>query len=130
MCARLGIRQDYSQAYRPQANRRAEGAGKTLLSILRKLNAKERINWVEALPRVLRMYHDMVGESGLSPFQIVFGRERNLAGVPYEIPRECEGAEVFFARMGEVDKTVAKVLNEAHQKEAAKVNPHRAAPPP
>ena len=130
MCARLGIRQAYSQAYRPQANGRAEVAGKSLIGILRKLNAKERVNWVEALPRVLRMYHDMVGEGGLSPFQIVFGRERNLAGVPYEIPRECEGAEVFLGRMGEVDKKVAKVLNEAHQKEAERVNTHRTRPPP
>ena len=36
MCARLGIRQAYSQAYRPQANGRAEVAGKTVIGILRK----------------------------------------------------------------------------------------------
>ena len=33
MCARLGIRQAYSQAYRPQANFRAEVAGKSLISL-------------------------------------------------------------------------------------------------
>ena len=130
MCARLGIRQAFSQAYRPQANGRAEVAGKSLISILRKLNAKEHVNWVEALPRVLRMYHDVVGEGGLSPFQIVFGRDRGLAGVPYEIPRTCAGAEVFMARMEEIDRKVARVLNEAHQKEAARVNAHRSAPTP
>ena len=40
LCARLGIRQAYSQAYRAQANGRAEVAGKTLIGLLRKLNAE------------------------------------------------------------------------------------------
>ena len=64
MCARLGIRQAFSQAYRPQANGRAEVAGKSLIGFLRKLWVEERINWVEALPRVLRINHDLPGESG------------------------------------------------------------------
>ena len=72
MCARLGIRQAYSQAYRAQANGRAEVAGKTLIGILRKLQVGGETNWVEALPRVLRMYHDTPGESGLSSYQILF----------------------------------------------------------
>ena len=76
MCARLGIRQAYSQAYRPQANGRAEVAGKTLISLMRKIWVKHGINWVEALPRILRFYHDLPGESGLSPFEAMFGRER------------------------------------------------------
>ena len=130
MCARLGIRKAYSQAYRAQANGRAEVAGKTLIGLLRKLHAEEKVNWVEVLPRVLRMYHDTVGESGMSPFQIVFGRERNLAGVPYEIPRECEGAETFLARMDTLDKKVAATLNELHRKEAQRVNAKRKAPTP
>ena len=36
MCARLGIRKAFSQAYRPQANGRAEVAGKTLKGFMRK----------------------------------------------------------------------------------------------
>ena len=96
MCARLGIRHAYSQAYRPQANGRAEVAGKTLIGLLRKMNTDGTVNWVEALPRVLRIYHDTPGESGISPYQIVFGRERHLAGAPYEPLRECESANVFL----------------------------------
>ena len=130
LCARLGVRQAFSQAYRPQANGRAEVAGRTLINILRKLDAAAGggLNWVEALPRVLRMYHDAEGESGLSPFQIMFGRTRNLAGVPYEIPRACEGVEDFLRRQAEVDTHVAKVLNESHVKEALRLNAKRAAP--
>ena len=37
MCARLGIRQAYSQAHRPQANGRAERAGQQLIELLKKI---------------------------------------------------------------------------------------------
>ena len=87
MCARLGIRQAFSQAHRPQGNGKAEVAGRSLITLLRKLKVGEGANWVEALPRVLRLQHDMVGEAGLSPHEIVFGRERSLAGVPFRNPR-------------------------------------------
>ena len=46
MCDRLGVHQAFSQAYRPQANGRAESAGQQLQRQLRKLNAEKGINWV------------------------------------------------------------------------------------
>ena len=125
MCARLGIRQAYSQAYRPQANGKAEVAGKTIINLLRKLHTDNHINWVEALPRVLRLYHDTPGESKISPFQMLFGRERNLAGVPYTIPRECEGAEAFFTRMEGIEREAAAYLNKIHRRESDRVNSQR-----
>lgn len=130
MCARLGIRQAYSQAYRPQANGRAEAAGKTLIGVLRKLNAEDKVNWVEALPRVLRVYHDNPGESGYSPFQLMFGRERNIAGVPYELVRECEGSVDFFARIQELERLAADALNAQHKAEAERINARRSKPAP
>jgi transposase InsO family protein len=57
MCARLGIRQGYSQAYRPQANGRAEVTGKVLIELMRTVWVEDRINWAEALPYILRVYH-------------------------------------------------------------------------
>ena len=130
MCARLGIRQAYSQAYRPQANGRAEVAGKTLIQTLRKIWIHEKINWVEALPRVLRIYHDKPGETVVSPFQIVFGRERNLAGVPYTPPKDCEEAQAFFTRMEALDLQLSKVLNEKHKAAEEKSNKNRSCPLP
>ena len=130
MCARLGIRQAYSQAYRPQANGRAEVAGKSLIGILRKLNAEDQVNWIEALPRVLRAYHDNPGESGHSPFQLMFGRDRNLAGAPYELVRECEDSKEFFLRMEELDRLASEALNAQHIAEARRVNAGRSMPPP
>ena len=63
MCARMGIRQAFSQAYRPQTNGRAERAGRQILDWLNKIRAESELGWVEALPIMLRQYHDAVGES-------------------------------------------------------------------
>ncbi len=108
MCARLGIRQAWSQAYRPQANRRVEVAGKTLMGLLRRLWVELGINLVEALPRVLRLFHDTRRESGYSPFQIVFGRDRFVAGASLPIERQCVGARGFMDRMEWLDAEVSK----------------------
>lgn len=128
LCARLGIRQGYSQAYRPQANGRAEVTGKTLIGLMRKLFVESHINWVEALPHVLRVYHDSPGESGFSPFELTFGRERFLAGPPAPLERECEGARQFCDRMEALSAQAAKELNAAHRMEAARVNAARKTP--
>jgi hypothetical protein len=95
------------------------------MEILRKLYAEEKINWVEALPHVLDRIHDTKGESGLSPYEILFGRERPLAGVPYTPPRECEDAQEFFRRMKDIDERVARVLNKKHEEEAKRINKGR-----
>ena len=50
MCHRLGIRQAYNKAHRPQSNGRAEMAGKQIITLLRKLHAEKQLNWVESLP--------------------------------------------------------------------------------
>jgi hypothetical protein len=128
MCARLGIRQAFSQAYRHQTNGRAEVAGQVLIRTLKKLRADGITNWVEALPRALWHIHGLPGESGMSPFQIVFGRERNDAGVPYPL-RECEDATQFFDRMAEIDKSVATTLNHHHQQIHHRLNTNRQSPP-
>ena len=130
MCARLGIRLAYSQAYRPQANGRAEVAGKTIKGLLRKLHIEEGgINWVEALPRALYVYHNTEGVSGYSPFQTVFGRERNEPGLPTLPLRECETASHFFSRMEEMDQKIAGVLNKTHQSEQERYNRNLSARP-
>lgn len=125
MCARLGVRMAFSQAYRPQANGRAEVAGKTLITTLRKLHFEGAQNWVEALPCALRLIHDRVGEGGVSPYQIVFGRDRNLAGLPYTPTHMCEEASDFLDRMEQLDKVVAATLNRVHESTQNQTNRER-----
>ena len=130
MCSRLGIRHAYSQAHRPQANGRAEVAGRVVQDILRKLLIDSDIQWIEALPRALRIHHDMVDPlTNLSPYEIVFGRERSLAGLPWDTLRECPEAESFFEDMRGIDERVAFFLNEAHAKWAERVNAKRSEGP-
>ena len=128
MCARLGIRIAYSQAYKSQTNGRAEVAGQVIIRALRKRAAEKNGNWVEVLPRVLWNYHNIPGESGLSPFQIVFGRDRHEAGLPYEIVQECEGANQFFDRMEDLDRWVAQQLDWVHRMRLRTINANRVAP--
>ena len=125
LCQRLGVRQAFSQAHRPQANGRAEVAGKTLITILRKLNAEKEINWVEALPRALRIHHDMPNNSGLSPYRIVFGRDRALAGLPRQQGRQAEDAESFLDRMEEIDRQVKDAMEEVHLMQQRSANKSR-----
>lgn len=110
MCARLGFRQAFSQAHRPQANGKAESAGKQVITLMRKMHAEEGMNWVEALPRVLMRLHDMAGEGGLSPHQIRMGRFRSLGTLPYNPERDCPDAEELLDYMAEMDSSIAKKL--------------------
>lgn len=98
MCAHLGITHIYSQPYHHQANGRAERAGQQIIEVTRKFCADNRKNWLELLPRVLNVIHDTPGVAGLSPYQILFGRERHVANVPYNPPRECDDAVQFFCK--------------------------------
>ena len=125
MCGILGIRVAFSQAYHHQANGRAEKAGQQLMERLRRLQIEDKLTWVEALPRVLDRLHDTPGETGLTPYQILFGRHRPLAGIPYAPPAESEDANVFFARQKEVDQKVADHLNRVHQRQAGATNKNR-----
>ena len=95
---------------------------------MRKIWVEDQINWVEALPRILRAYHDTPGESGYCPFEIMFGRERFLAGCPAYVERECEGARQFFDRVEILSGLVATKLTEEHRKEAARINAARKEP--
>ena len=130
MCAELGIRHAYAQAYHHQANGRAEVAGQQIKEILRKVTMEEHLTWVEALPQVLDRLHDNKGEAGLSPYEILFGRPRPLAEMPDLPEKDCEDAIQFFARMSKMDEKVAETLNELHGKQAARENVGRGLPKP
>jgi hypothetical protein len=95
------------------------------MEILRKLQVEENLNWVYALPRAINAIHDQVGETGLSPYEIVFGRERPMALVPYQPPCEAEDAVAFFAKQQQVDRRVAQILNGLHAKRQERENRNR-----
>lgn len=130
MCSRLGVRQAFSQGHHHQANGRAEVAGRVLQDILQRMFAQTGVNWVEALPRALRIHHDSVDPvSGLRPYQVMFGRLRSMAGLPWSLG-ELETTAEYFSRMEDIDRLVAERRNQAHQEQADRVNAHRRVRPP
>jgi hypothetical protein len=66
---------------------------------------------VEALPAALRVIHDQPGESGYSPYEILFGRERNCGALPYPTVQESPDAIDFVKSREHIDKVVAHTLN-------------------
>jgi len=99
LCGCLGIRQAFAQAYHSQANGRAEAIGRELQRKLRYLiHESPELTWVEILPRAVQKINDSPGEAGISPYEIVTGRHRNLAGVPLPVEREAQDALDFLKR--------------------------------
>jgi hypothetical protein len=133
LCAALGVRWAYGQAYHHQANGRAEVAGQRIMNVLSKLVTDITVpeaSWVTLLPKALRHLHDAPGESGYSPYEIVFGRHRPLQGLPRDPPREAEDATDFLDRMQNITLKVAEKLNKTHEKRWKQINAKRRDPPP
>ena len=133
LCALMGVRVSYGQAYHHQDKGRVEVAGQQILGKLKTLIldlTEEGVSWVELLPKALRQIHDTPGETGFSPYEIVFGRHRSYSPLPFQPVLEAPGAVEFIEKMRAQDVLVAKKLQEVHEKRMAQVNFHRKELPP
>ncbi len=92
------MRVAFAQAHHHQASR-AEVACRVLQTLLRKMVDKEGPSWVEALPAALQILNDLPGPTGYSAYQLAFGQDRQMAGVPRQPPRIAEDALDFLERM-------------------------------
>ena len=72
--------------------------------------------------------NDCTGECGISPYEIVTGRNRNLVGVPIPVEHEAQDALEFFKRQKEIEQKVASLMNEHHAKIADRLNALRKEP--
>jgi hypothetical protein len=61
----------------------------------------------------------------LTPYEVVFGRERALAGLPWDNHMDCPSADTFFEKMADLDVRVAELLNEEHAKLTRRLNVSR-----
>ncbi len=89
-----------------------------MIDRLRAVRQDTHQNWVELLPYVLDRLHDTPGESGFSPYQIVFGRERPLEGLPLQTAPGGEDARFFLQRVKKLRMQAADILNKMHAKHA------------
>ena len=92
---------------------------------LRRLQAEDGLSWMEGLQTSVRWIHETPGEGGLSPYEVLYGRSRPYAGLPYKALNRLDDAVAFFKRQEEVDQKVARVLQEVHQHKAYVINKKR-----
>ena len=55
----------------------------------------------------------------------MFGRDRNIQGIPYTPERNSEDAQAFFTRMETIDQLVATALTEKHSLDISRRNMHK-----
>ena len=119
-CALKGIMHAEAVSYRSATNGRAERAIASVLGALRKLQNDKSIPWPEALPQALTLIRCAPGPTGLSPSQVVYGRDVLETGLPLPMTHEAEDAKAFHERMLKIDAEVQKVLSRIHKEDEQK----------
>ena len=115
MCSLMGIRHTKSVAYHSRSNRPAEVAGKQLFEKLRKIHlANPRRNWFEEMWPALKAHHDTLTPGGLSPHQILFGRDPLGRGLPLLGDGIAMDAKEFFARQEATARHIRQQLKKEH----------------
>ena len=95
----MGIRHGNSVAYLSRSNGRAEVPGRQLFKKLRKIHiTNPRRNWFEEMWPALKAHHDTPTPGGLSPHQILLGRDPLGRGLPLSGDGMATDAKEFFAR--------------------------------
>ena len=109
LCSLQGVRVAHAAAYHHSGNGRAEAAIRQIEQVLRCLMAEMPDSlWPEVLPRAVQCIHDSPGPAGLTPYRVVFGRERFAGGVPRDLDREAPDAVDYSQKMQQTDEFIAK----------------------
>ena len=115
MCSLMGIRHAKSVAYLSRSNGRAEVAGRQLFVKLRKIHiTNPRRNWFEEMWPALKAHHDTPIPGGLSPHQILFGRDPLGRGLRLLGDGMAMDAKEFFARQEATARDIRQQLEKEH----------------
>ena len=115
MCFLIDIRHAKSVAYLSWSNGRAEVAGRELFEKLRKIHLfNKRSNWSEDMWPALKARHDTTAPGGLSPHQILSGRDPLGRGRPLSGDGMATDAKEFFARQETMAREIRQLLEKEH----------------
>ena len=115
MCALFAVHHLRARVYDHRALP-AERVGGIIINILRRFLATEKdYNSLETIYCVLRRYHRTKNYTGVSPNELVFGREKMGPGPVMYHPRQCYDASQWFESIKELDSKgiLAKVESQA-----------------
>ena len=96
--------------------------------IIRRISLDSKLPWLEVLPRAIAAHNDLPGESGFSPHQLLFGRERLGRGPGLPTKHESETMVAFMDRMRSIEELVADRLLSAHETRKATYDKKRLEP--
>ena len=115
MCSLMGICHAKSIAYLSQSNDRAGVAGRQLFEKLRKIHiTNSRRYWFEEMWPALKADHDTPTTGGLSPHQILLGRDPLGGGLPLSGDDMAMDAKEFFARQEATARDIRQHLEQEH----------------
>ena len=115
MCSLMGIRHAKSVACLSGSKGRAEVAGRQLFEKLRKIHiTNPRRHWFEEMWPALKAHHDTATPDGLSPHQILFGRDPLGRGLPLSGDGMAMDAKEFFARQEATARDIRQQLEKEH----------------
>ena len=90
-------------------------AGRQLFEKLRKIHiTNPRRNWFEEMWPALKAHHDTPTPGGLSPHQILFGRDPLGRGLPLSGDGMAMDAKEFFARQEQTARDIRQQLEKEH----------------
>ena len=120
MFKHMGIRHAKTVAYHSRSNGRAEVAGRQMFQKFRQLHIDEPgRNSYNSLWRVLQVYHDLPGPTGLSPHRILFLRDRVSRTLPWlNHDKVARDANAMMAEADDTAGKVCKALQDEHDKRA------------
>ena len=127
LCTKIGTRSTMCLAGRHQGNGKPENTGKQLrLAVAKALTLKKGGNWVEALPAVVRAWHETTCPSGYKPNEIVFGNHNRIKGPPLAEPKGVvEDAAHYFQRRQDLIALARRAMFHVQETMAHKYNKRR-----
>ena len=79
LCHLYGIQKTRTSPYHPQGNAQTERFNKTICSLIKSLDNKDRKKWPDLLPYLVYMYNSTPHSvTGVAPYTLLFGREPTI----------------------------------------------------